>query len=50
MVIIDGMIEEAIREWVSDCAWEAGYAQGGGHYLGVYILPKTNLFRKYNWL
>jgi len=28
MVIIDGMADEAIREWVSDCAWEAGYAQG----------------------
>ena len=28
LVIIDGMVNEAAREWVSDCAWEAGYAQG----------------------
>ncbi|MBW1991033.1 MAG: nucleotidyltransferase domain-containing protein [Deltaproteobacteria bacterium] len=28
LVLIDGVVDEAIREWVSDCAWEAGYAQG----------------------
>lgn len=28
LVIIDGLVDEAAREWVSDCAWEAGYAQG----------------------
>jgi hypothetical protein len=28
MVIIDGLVDEVAREWVSDCAWEAGYAQG----------------------
>lgn len=28
MVIIDGIVAEADRDWVSDCAWEAGYAQG----------------------
>jgi DNA polymerase sigma len=28
VVIIDGMVDEATREWVSDCAWEAGYVQG----------------------
>jgi DNA polymerase sigma len=28
IVIIDGMLDEATREWVSDCAWEAGYVQG----------------------
>ena len=28
IVIIDGMVDEAAREWVSDCAWEAGYVQG----------------------
>lgn len=28
MVIIDGLVDEVAREWVSDCVWEAGYAQG----------------------
>jgi DNA polymerase sigma len=28
MVIIDGVVDDAIREWVSDCAWEAGYTEG----------------------
>jgi uncharacterized protein len=28
LVIIDGVTDEAVRDWVSDCAWEAGYAQG----------------------
>ena len=27
MVIIDGDVDDTVREWVSDCAWEAGYAQ-----------------------
>jgi hypothetical protein len=28
IVIIDGVVDESAREWVSDCAWEAGYVQG----------------------
>ena len=28
LVIIDGVTDEAVRDWVSDCAWEAAYAQG----------------------
>ncbi len=41
MVIIDGMVDEAIREWVSDCAWEAGYVQG------VVIVPVV--FSRAEW-
>jgi len=41
MVIIDGVVEEAVREWVSDCAWEAGYAKG------VVIVPVV--FSRVEW-
>jgi DNA polymerase sigma len=27
MVIVDGVVDDAVREWVSDSAWEAGYSQ-----------------------
>lgn len=41
MVIIDGIVDEAVREWVSDCAWEAGYAKG------VVIVPVV--FSRAEW-
>lgn len=28
VVIIDAVADDAVREWVSDSAWEAGYVQG----------------------
>ncbi len=41
MVIIDGIVDEAVREWVSDCAWEAGYTKG------VVIVPVV--FSRTEW-
>jgi len=41
MVIIDGVVDESDREWVSDCAWEAGYVQG------VVIMPVV--FSRSQW-
>ena len=29
LVILDGECDEKTRQFVSDCAWEAGYEQGG---------------------
>jgi DNA polymerase sigma len=41
VVILDGPLDEAAREVISDCAWEAGFAQG------VVVVPVA--FSRQEW-
>ena len=41
VVIIDGPLDETTRETISECAWEAGFAQG------VVVMPVA--FSRHDW-
>jgi uncharacterized protein len=41
VVVLDGPLDEAAREVISDCAWEAGFAQG------VVVVPVA--FSRHEW-